>query len=54
MGTATEVPLAVARPLHSLHSMAPRSPRHTAAAQRTQYPLIKEYTLNYRGLNIMI
>ena len=22
--------------------------------RRTQYPLIKEYTLNYRGLNIMI
>ena len=22
--------------------------------QRAQYPLIKEYTLNYRGLNIMI
>ena len=22
--------------------------------QRTQYTLIKEYTLNYRGLNIMI
>ena len=26
-------------------------PMHT---QRTQYPLIKEYALNYRGLNIMI
>ena len=25
-----------------------------AGTQRTQYPLIKEYTLNYRGLNIMI
>ena len=24
------------------------------APQRTQYPLIKEYTLNYRGLNTMI
>ena len=24
------------------------------SAQRTQYPLIKEYTLNYRGLNNMI
>ena len=23
-------------------------------AQRAQYPLIKEYTLNYRGLNLMI
>ena len=23
-------------------------------AQRTQYPLIKEYALNYRGLSIMI
>ena len=23
-------------------------------AQRAQYPLNKEYTLNYRGLNIMI
>ena len=23
-------------------------------AQRAQCPLIKEYTLNYRGLNIMI
>ena len=23
-------------------------------AQRTQYPLIKEFTLNYRGLNIVI
>ena len=23
-------------------------------SQRTQYPLIKEYTLNNRGLNIMI
>ena len=22
--------------------------------QRTQYPLIKEYTLNYRGLNTII
>ena len=22
--------------------------------QRTQYPLIKEYTLNYKGLHIMI
>ena len=22
--------------------------------QRSQYPLVKEYTLNYRGLNIMI
>ena len=25
----------------------------TTSAQRTQYPLIKEYALNYRGLNIM-
>ena len=24
------------------------------ATQRAQYTLIKEYTLNYRGLNIMI
>ena len=25
-----------------------------ASTQRTQQPLIKEYTLNYRGLNITI
>ena len=25
-----------------------------AVAQRAQYPLIKEYTLSYRGLNIMV
>ena len=24
------------------------------ASQRTQYPLLKEYTLNYRGLMIVI
>ena len=30
-----------------------QTPRFTAS-QRTQYPLIKEYTLNYRGLSIMI
>ena len=24
------------------------------STQRTQYPLIKEYALNYRGLHIMI
>ena len=25
-----------------------------SSTERAQYPLIKEYTLNYRGLNIMI
>ena len=28
--------------------------RQPCSTQRAQYPLIKEYTLNYRGLNIMI
>ena len=26
----------------------------SASAQRAQYPLIKEYTLNYKGVHIMI
>ena len=28
--------------------------RNFRSAQRVQYPLIKEYTLNYKGLHIMI
>ena len=28
--------------------------RYDDTPQRAQYPLIKEYTLNYRGLNVSI